>query len=119
MDYKIITPIATEPLTLGEVKSHLRLTSNTVITSYSIHYTKLYDFSRMSKDDQKNGDGANPHYGLLDEYHLHQTTEYYDVLTSGMKTRKQPLLFIITTAGRELNNPCYREEYKYVRNNFV
>jgi len=71
-------------------------------------------FSRMSKDDQKNGDGANPHYGLLDEYHLHQTTEYYDVLTSGMKTRKQPLLFIITTAGRELNNPCYREEYKYV-----
>lgn len=71
-------------------------------------------FSRLSNDDKKKGDGANPHYGLIDEYHQHDTTEHYDTLSSGMKTRKQPLLFIITTAGRELNNPCYREEYKYV-----
>jgi phage terminase large subunit-like protein len=71
-------------------------------------------FSRLSNEDKKKGDGANPHYGLIDEYHQHDTTEHYDTLSSGMKTRKQPLLFIITTAGRELNNPCYREEYKYV-----
>lgn len=71
-------------------------------------------FARMSKDDKKKGDGANPQCGLLDEYHLHDTTEYYDVLTSGMKTRKQPILMIITTAGFELNNPCYREEYRYI-----
>jgi phage terminase large subunit-like protein len=31
-----------------------------------------------------------------------------------MKTRSQPLLSIITTAGFELNNPCYRVEYDYV-----
>ena len=31
-----------------------------------------------------------------------------------MKTRFQPLLFIITTAGFELNHPCYSEEYPYV-----
>ena len=71
-------------------------------------------FARMSQDDKKKGDGANPQCGLLDEYHLHDTTEYYDVLTSGMKSRKQPILMIITTAGFELNNPCYREEYKYI-----
>lgn len=71
-------------------------------------------FARMSKDDKKKGDGANPQCGLLDEYHLHDTTEYYDVLSSGMKTRKQPLLMIITTAGFELKNPCYRVEYPYV-----
>jgi phage terminase large subunit-like protein len=71
-------------------------------------------FSRLSKDDKKTGDGTNPHFVVLDEYHLHETTEYYDLATSGMKTRTQPLLSIITTAGFELNNPCYRVEYDYV-----
>lgn len=71
-------------------------------------------FARMSEDDKKKGDGSNPQCGILDEYHAHPTTEYYDILTSGMKTRKQPILMIITTAGFELNNPCYREEYKYI-----
>jgi phage terminase large subunit-like protein len=71
-------------------------------------------FARMSKEEKKKGDGANPQCGLLDEYHLHESDEYYNVLTSGMKMRKQPLLGIITTAGFELNYPCYREEYRYV-----
>jgi len=70
-------------------------------------------FARLSKDDSKRGDGSNPHFAVLDEYHLHETTEYYDVLISGMKTRRNPLLSIITTAGFELNNPCYRVEYDY------
>ena len=69
---------------------------------------------RLSKDDKKTGDGANPQFMILDEYHLQETTEYYDLGTSGMKTRLQPLLSIITTAGFELNNPCYRVEYDYV-----
>jgi phage terminase large subunit-like protein len=71
-------------------------------------------FSRLSKDDKKSGDGANPQFLVIDEYHLHQTTEYYDLGTSGMKTRTQPLLSIITTAGFDLNNPCYTVEYDYV-----
>jgi phage terminase large subunit-like protein len=71
-------------------------------------------FSRLSKDDKKSGDGANPQFLVIDEYHLHPTTEYYDLGTSGMKTRTQPLLSIITTAGFDLNNPCYTVEYDYV-----
>ena len=71
-------------------------------------------FARMTEEDKKKGDGSNPQAGLLDEYHAHPTSEYYDILTSGMKMRKQPLFGIITTAGFELNHPCYREEYTYV-----
>ena len=71
-------------------------------------------FARLSKDDKKTGDGSNPQFMVLDEYHLHETTEYYDLGASGMKTRSQPLLSIITTAGFNLNNPCYRVEYDYV-----
>jgi len=71
-------------------------------------------FSRLSKDDKRTGDGANPHFAIIDEYHLHETAEYYEVLKTGMKTRKNPLLSIITTAGYDLNVPCYREMYRYV-----
>lgn len=71
-------------------------------------------FARMTEEDKKKGDGSNPQFVALDEYHAHPTSEYYDIATSGMKTREQPLLMIITTAGFELNNPCYKDEYKYV-----
>ncbi len=67
----------------------------------------------MSKDDRLSGDGFNPQVALIDEYHAHKTTEYVNVLESGMIARIQPLSCIITTAGVDLNCPCYRNEYEY------
>jgi len=69
-------------------------------------------FARLSKDDRKSGSGGNPQCFIIDEYHEHDTSEYHDLGASGMKTRQQPILIIITTAGVNLNSPCY-EEYKY------
>jgi phage terminase large subunit-like protein len=68
----------------------------------------------LSKEDRKTGDGYNPQCGIIDEYHAHETSEMYDIIDSGMGARPQPLLLIITTAGFNLNNPCYQVEYKYV-----
>lgn len=68
----------------------------------------------LSKEDQKTGDGLNPQCGIIDEYHAHKTSEIYDIIDSGMGARPQPLLMIITTAGFELDYPCYRVEYRYV-----
>lgn len=68
----------------------------------------------MSRDDRKDGDGSSPQCGIIDEYHAHDTSEFYDILDSGMGARLQPLLMIITTAGFDLNKPCYRVEYRYV-----
>ena len=65
----------------------------------------------LSKQDGQNGDGTNPAFLILDEYHQHTTTEFYD-LGLGSNT-KEPLLLIITTAGRDLNCPCYQQEYMY------
>jgi len=88
---------------------------NKLITRYGIieHQKSGSKFIRLSKDDAKKGSGSNPQCGILDEYHEHETSEYYDLLTSGMKTRTQPILMIITTAGVDLNCPCYKEEYIY------
>ena len=68
----------------------------------------------LSKEDRKTGDGYNPQCGIIDEYHAHDTDEMYEIIESGMGARPQPLMMIITTAGFNLNNPCYRVEYKYV-----
>ena len=65
----------------------------------------------LSKDDGKSGDGTNPAGLILDEYHQHQTTEFYD-LGLGSNT-KESLLMIITTAGMDLTYPCYVTEYTY------
>ena len=51
---------------------------------------------------------------ILDEYHQHPTTEFYD-LGLGANT-KEPLLMIITTAGVDLTYPCYVTEYSYCSN---
>ncbi|MEK3728626.1 terminase large subunit [Lysinibacillus sp. FSL W8-0953] len=67
----------------------------------------------LSKETRKTGDGKNPSVGIVDEYHNHLTSEIYDVLLSGMVARKEPLMFVITTAGFDLSRPCF-VEYEYV-----
>lgn len=104
------------------ISSNCKLLEGKIITKFHddlatkviMHPKSNSFFARMSEEDKKKGDGSNPQCGILDEYHAHPTSEYYDILTSGMKTRKQPILMIITTAGFELNHPCYSEEYRYV-----
>jgi phage terminase large subunit-like protein len=65
--------------------------------------------------DSKTSDGFNPHVAVVDEYHAHKTDEMYNVIASGMGARKQPLIYVITTAGFDTTLPCYDEE-QYVKN---
>lgn len=65
----------------------------------------------LSKEDRKSGDGTNPAMLILDEYHQHPTTEFYD-LGLGSNT-KESMINIITTAGLDLTYPCYTQEYDY------
>lgn len=84
------------------------------ITKSSIEHIKTGSYVKpLSKDDGRNGDGTNPAVLVLDEYHQHKTTEFYD-LSIGSNT-KEPLLCIITTAGVDLSAPCYRE-YQFCSN---
>ena len=82
------------------------------VTRMEIVHIKTGSFIRpLSKEDGKTGDGTNPAVLIIDEYPQHQNTDFYD-LGIGSNT-KEPLLMIITTAGRDLNCPCYIQEYKY------
>jgi phage terminase large subunit-like protein len=66
----------------------------------------------LSKEAKKTGEGTNPSLGIVDEYKDHETSEIHDVIDSGMGARENTLMFIITTAGNNLNGPCFKE-YKY------
>lgn len=105
-------------LTLVEAKNLLKgspLRQKFKITNAEIRHIKTGSFLRaLSREDGQKGDGTNPALLILDEYHQHQTTEFYD-LHMGANS-KEPLLMIITTAGVDLNCPCYTEEYQYCSN---
>lgn len=77
-----------------------------------IEHLKTGSFIKaLSKEDGKSGDGTNPAFLIIDEYHQHPTTDFYD-LALGSNT-KEPLLSIITTAGKDLTYLCYTQEYDY------
>lgn len=57
----------------------------------------------------KPGDGASPSCAIIDEFHEHDTPDQRDTMLTGMGARRQPLLWIITTAGDNLSGPCYDE----------
>jgi phage terminase large subunit-like protein len=50
----------------------------------------------------------------VDEYHAHKDNQMYKLLKGGTRKLKQSLVSVITTAGFNLNSPCY-ELYKYCR----
>ena len=82
------------------------------VNKTEIRHIKTGSFLKpLSKEDGKTGDGSNPALLVIDEYHQHPNTDLYD-LNIGSNT-KEPLLMIITTAGRDLTFPCYTQEYKY------
>ena len=59
--------------------------------------------------DSKTEDGWNVHGAIVDEYHAHPDSSMYNVLRSGMGSREQPLMLIITTAGFDKSSACYQE----------
>ena len=49
--------------------------------------------------------GLNPSTVIVDEYHVHKKDDLYIALTTGSAMREQPLTFVISTAGHDLDSP--------------
>lgn len=64
--------------------------------------------------DTKSIDGFRPYLGIVDEYHAHKDNQMYKLLKGGTRKLKESLISVITTAGFNLNSPCY-ELYRYCR----
>lgn len=64
---------------------------------------------RALSRDTKKIDGFRPIFGSVDEYHAHETNQMYKLLEGGTGNLKETLISIITTAGFDLNAPCYEQ----------
>lgn len=64
--------------------------------------------------DTNSIDGFRPYFASVDEYHKHKDNQMYKLLSDGQKKLKQCLTSVITTAGFDINSPCY-ELYEYCK----
>ncbi|XZJ40567.1 terminase large subunit [Clostridium perfringens] len=103
---KIVFDEAVKMLTKSQLKSKFKITRDRITHIKTGSYLEP-----LNAEDGKKGDGTNPAILIIDEYHQHPTTEFYD-LGLGANT-KESLLMIITTAGKDLSYPCFTQEYTY------
>lgn len=59
--------------------------------------------------------GIRPHMALCDEIHEHPDRTIVDMLERGFKSRRQPLLFMITNSGTDRDSICYEEHQHAIR----
>jgi phage terminase large subunit-like protein len=59
-------------------------------------------------------EGFNPHCVICDELHVWKGRELWSALKWGFAVRRQPLLFIITTAGDDDQSVCF-EQHTYAK----
>lgn len=62
----------------------------------------------------KPADGGNPHAAHIEEAHEHKSGAAYEVLKNGMGSRRQPLLYIASTAGSDFKS-FYYQHLEYCR----
>lgn len=79
-----------------------------------INFNKKFSYLKALSSETKNLDGFNPHCGVIDEYHAHRNNQIYKLLDDGTVQQDESLVFIITTAGFNLDGPCY-SEYLYCK----
>lgn len=63
--------------------------------------------------DENTLDGLNPHCVLIDELHKHRNRSLLDVMDTAVGARRQPLIWIITTAGDDSPESVYAAENDY------
>jgi len=75
-------------------------------------------FYRAIACDGDSHDGVNPHCVIIDELHRwkgQKALDLWAILRKGQIARRQPLTYIITTAGVPDESPLCWQEHEYVR----
>jgi phage terminase large subunit-like protein len=71
-------------------------------------------FVRVQSSDTKTKHGPNAQCIIFDELHAQPNRELWDVTTSGVAARRQPLVIALTTAGWDRNSICW-EQHEHAR----
>lgn len=88
-----------------ELASRLK-TSGTGENVWNLSYYESGSFFRpISADDGQSG--PRPHISLLDEIHEHRNGYVVEMLKAGQKSRRQPLMLMITNSGTDKRSVCW------------
>ena len=96
------------------VKSSPALARRVGAFRHNLHVTATHSKFEPLSADFNTLDGLNPHGVIVDELHAHRSRDLLDVLETAMGARRQPLLFLITTAGHGRASVCW-ELHEYGR----
>jgi phage terminase large subunit-like protein len=69
-----------------------------------IVYPEANSFYQVLSAEAYSKHGLNAHGILFDELHVQPSRELWDVLTTSVGSRRQPLVFVMTTAGYDRNS---------------
>lgn len=74
----------------------------------SIKFPRNKSIIKVVSSDARRLDGLNVSMAVIDEYHAAPNNDISDVLESSVGMRTQPLIVYITTAGFDMESPCYQ-----------
>jgi phage terminase large subunit-like protein len=84
-----------------------------VLSKKRLVYMPTGSFYQVLSSEAYTKHGFNVHGVVFDELHAQPNRQLYDVMTIGSgDARKQPLFFLITTAGTDRNSICYEVHRK-------
>ena len=84
-----------------------------VLSQKRLVYTPLNSFYQVLSSESYSKHGLNVHGVVFDELHAQPNRALYDVMLHGSgDARKQPLYFLITTAGTDRNSICWEVHSK-------
>jgi len=79
------------------------------VHKYHLYVPRTGSVFRPLASDADALHGLNVHCGIIDELHRHKSREVFDALDTSTGSRRQPLKWIITTAGTDKENVCYEQ----------
>ncbi|MGI6449029.1 MAG: terminase large subunit [Desulfitobacteriia bacterium] len=86
-----------------------------VLSQKRLVYMPTASFYQVLSAEAYTKHGLNVHGVIFDELHAQPNRQLYDVMTKGSgDARKQPLFFLITTAGTDRHSICYEVHQKAV-----
>lgn len=84
-----------------------------ILSQKRLVYMPTASFYQVLSAEAYTKHGLNVHGVVFDELHAQPNRQLYDVMTKGSgDARKQPLFFLITTAGTDRNSICWEVHQK-------
>ena len=83
-------------------------------TTSNVRYKAKHSFYKALASSIQGKEGYNIHGAIVDELHVWEGRLVWDALRYGFAARDQPVMFVITTAGEDMQSVC-REQHNYAQ----